>query len=145
MNLHTLFKGIGLGLQPLSLALRGTTHDMASGACGAGARGLKGLKQGSLNATGSREHIFVPSTIDGWAVGKESQWKLVFEKRTVKNALSEREPTAYQLFGLLSACTQHGIKRLLRVTSDRGARGGGGGRVYTNQKCTHVCTEQWGY
>ena len=30
------------------------------------------------------------------------------EKRTVANALSEREPAAYQLFGPLSACTQHG-------------------------------------
>ena len=42
--------------------------------------------------------------------------QLVREKWTVKNPLSEQQPTAYQRFGLLSACTQHGIKRVLWVT-----------------------------
>ena len=37
-----------------------------------------------------------------------------------ENALPEREPTAYQLFGLLSACGPHGIKRVLRVTKGAG-------------------------
>ena len=33
-------------------------------------------------------------------------------KGTVENALSERAPTAHLLFGLLSACMQHGIKKI---------------------------------
>ena len=41
---------------------------------------------------------------------------MVPEKRTVENEKSEREPTAYLLFGLLSACIQHSIKEILRVT-----------------------------
>ena len=38
------------------------------------------------------------------------------ETRTVKNTRPERELTAFLLFSMLSACTQHDIKRVLRVT-----------------------------
>ena len=34
------------------------------------------------------------------------------EKSTVENALSERDPTAYLCFGMLSACIQHSIKKM---------------------------------
>ena len=37
-------------------------------------------------------------------------------KRTVENAMSDQERTAYLLFGLLSACIWHGTEKLLRVT-----------------------------
>ena len=40
---------------------------------------------------------------------------MVCEKRTAENALSDREPAADLPFGLLSACTPHGIKRVLQV------------------------------
>ena len=39
------------------------------------------------------------------------------EKRTVGHALSEPGPTARLPFGLLSACTPHGIKTVLWVTT----------------------------
>ena len=37
-------------------------------------------------------------------------------KYALQITLSEQEPTAYQRFGLVSACTQHSIKRVLWVT-----------------------------
>ena len=50
--------------------------------------------------------------------------------RALENAPSEPEPTAHQLFGLLRAGAQRGIKRALRVTrplnGPNEARGGGG-------------------
>ena len=43
----------------------------------------------------------------------------------VKNALRKRttgrEPTAHQLFGVLSACARHGNQRAVRVTKPRNA------------------------
>ena len=47
--------------------------------------------------------------------GRERQCKLVCQNRIVENAHSERKHPAYLLFGLLSACTQHSMKRVLRV------------------------------
>ena len=53
----------------------------------------------------------------------------------VKNALSARQPAACQLFGLLSACTQHGIKRVLRATKLQQGAGGGIGLTGTRVPC----------
>ena len=70
--------------------------------------------QGLLDCNHSKAHNFK----EEWEGERCKMVWSVYEKRTVENALSEREPTAYQILGLLPAGTPPG-------PGDQGMGGGG--------------------